>query len=139
MRDKIATTKLALLALLAGLGAAGAAQAHDEHRESGARHEAQAAHHELHGGHAAHDLHRYVYRHEAFRGYGWAEPVGWRAGRWDHRCRAGRCGWWWWADGRWYFYERPVYPYPPLLPGVSYVAPAPGVAVVPAPVYAPPY
>lgn len=145
MQNRTFTATLALLALLGGFGAAGAAQAHESHPGYGAGHEGRSLHAAEHRAirparfaYEGRDLHRYVDRHEAWRGYGWAEPVGWRTGRWEHRCRAGRCGWWWWSGGQAYFYDRPVYPYPPALPGATFVLPAPGVALVPAPVYAAP-
>lgn len=36
----------------------------------------------------------------------------WRSGRWLHGRHGGRLGWWWIANGLWYFYPAPVYPYP---------------------------
>lgn len=47
----------------------------------------------------------------------------WRAGHWRHGAHDGRLGWWWVAGGLWYFYPRPVYPYPDAY--------APPVAVIP--------
>ncbi len=50
----------------------------------------------------------------------------WRGGRWIHGRHAGRDGWWWVVSGLWYFYPRPVYPYPdPYAPPVV-SAPGPG-------------
>lgn len=41
----------------------------------------------------------------------------WHRGRWDHDWHGGRFGWWWVVGGVWFFYPRPVYPYPdPYLP-----------------------
>lgn len=126
MRDELARKARALAALLAALCAAAAVQAREERHEHGPRHEqgreAHREHHEFHGGRAAQELRHYIHAHEAVRRYGWAEPAGWHGGRWDHGCRAGRCGWWWWAGGHCYYYDRPVYPYPvypypPVLPG----------------------
>lgn len=51
----------------------------------------------------------------------------WRGGRWHHDWHDGRFGWWWEADGYWYWYPQPVYPYP------TYVAPAVVVAPPPPP------
>ena len=73
------------------------------------------------------------------------ELVLWRGGRWNNTCYAGRCGWWWFAAGQWFFYDRPIYPYPLVVADVMYVepmvavplAPPPQVTYVPAPV-APP-
>jgi hypothetical protein len=36
----------------------------------------------------------------------------WRGGFWWHGFRGGRIGWWWLADGFWYWYDSPAYPYP---------------------------
>ena len=36
----------------------------------------------------------------------------WRGGHWFHGGFGGRFGWWWWADGFWYLYDAPIYPYP---------------------------
>ena len=36
----------------------------------------------------------------------------WRGGRWFHGRHEGHEGWWWVVAGLWYFYPRPVYPYP---------------------------
>jgi hypothetical protein len=52
----------------------------------------------------------------------------WRGGFWWHGFRGGRIGWWWLADGFWYWYDAPVYPYP------GYV----GDYYVPSEAYAPP-
>jgi hypothetical protein len=46
----------------------------------------------------------------------------WRGGRWVHGFHDGRRGWWWTVGPNWYFYPKPVYPYPdPLVP--AYAAP----------------
>ena len=58
----------------------------------------------------------------------------WRGGQWRNSCFGGRCGWWWFAGGQWYFYERPVYPYPLVVSEVTFVEPVPApVYVAPAP------
>jgi hypothetical protein len=59
----------------------------------------------------------------------------WRAGHWRNSVHDGRLGWWWVVGGLWYFYPRPVYPYPdaytppvvvvPQAPPAESVAPAP--------------
>jgi hypothetical protein len=36
----------------------------------------------------------------------------WRQGHWYHGLEGGRFGWWWWADGGWFWYDAPIYPYP---------------------------
>ncbi len=69
----------------------------------------------------------------------------WRGGRWNNTCYAGRCGWWWFAAGQWFFYDRPIYPYPLVVADVVYaepmvavpVMPQPQVTYVPAPVVRP--
>lgn len=38
----------------------------------------------------------------------------WRGGHWLHANHAGRFGWWWVVGANWYFFNRPVYPYPDL-------------------------
>ena len=41
----------------------------------------------------------------------------WRGGYWVHGDHDGRWGWWWVVTGLWYFYPRPIYPYPdPYIP-----------------------
>ena len=69
----------------------------------------------------------------------------WRGGRWNNTCYGGRCGWWWFAAGQWYFYDRPMYPYPLAVAEVVYIepmvalplAPPPQVTYLPAPVTPP--
>jgi hypothetical protein len=78
--------------------------------------------------------------HFAFHGrdvhhFGHEDLVRWRGGRWNRTCFDGRCGWWWFAGGQWYFYDTPVYPYPVVVSEVAYVEP--GAPVVVAPVAAP--
>jgi hypothetical protein len=53
--------------------------------------------------------------------FGAREFAAWRGGYWWHGFRGGRIGWWWFADGFWYWYDAPVYPYP-LYVGDYYVA-----------------
>lgn len=90
---------------------------HERHDERGRREEH----------HAYHDFHG----HE-FRFFTPFELGLWRRGGWIHDWHAGRYGWWWVADGYWYWYPEPVYPYP------TYVPPAPPPAVVVAPGAPPP-
>ncbi len=40
------------------------------------------------------------------------ELAAWRAGVWRNEWHYGRRGWWWEADGAWYSYPQPVFPYP---------------------------
>ena len=43
----------------------------------------------------------------------------WRGGHWQHARYGGRLGWWWIVGPSWYFYSRPIYPYPdPYQPSV---------------------
>jgi len=94
--------RMALLALLV-LSAAGALR--PALAEGGwARHEP---------GHFDHD----EYRH-------------WRGGHWVHGPHYGRGGWWWVADGMWYAFPQPVYPFPdpyavPVVPLAPPPPPAP--------------
>jgi hypothetical protein len=74
--------------------------------------------------------------HFAFHGrdvrhFGHEDLVRWRGGRWNRTCFDGRCGWWWFAGGQWYFYDAPVYPYPVVVSEVAYVEPGAPVAVAP--------
>lgn len=83
-------------------------------------------HHEFH----EHDVHRF--NHD--------ELSLWGGGRWNNTCFEGRCGWWWLAGGVWYFYDRPIYPYPLEVSLDTYVEPveeAPVVQQAPAPVIVP--
>lgn len=98
---------------------------HEARRREGGemRHDARWQRHEFH----EHDVRR----------FGRDELVLWRGGQWRNSCYAGRCGWWWFVDGLWYFYERPIYPYPLEVSVVTYVEPvevAPVVAVPAAPI-----
>lgn len=46
----------------------------------------------------------------------------WRGGYWYNGPHDGRLGWWWIVGGMWYFYPRPIYPYPdPYTPPVVIV------------------
>jgi hypothetical protein len=45
----------------------------------------------------------------------------WHGGAWHHEFRDGRYGWWYAADGIWYFYDEPIYPYPTFVPDVVYI------------------
>jgi len=90
-------------------------QRHEEHREMEHR-EARREHYEFHG--------RDVNRFDR------AEMGRWRGGRWNNSCYSGRCGWWWFSSGQWYFYDQPVYPYPMAVSEVIYLEPAEPVAEV---------
>ena len=48
----------------------------------------------------------------------------WRGGHWSHARYGGRLGWWWIVGPSWYFYSRPIYPYPdPYRPPTVVVLP----------------
>jgi hypothetical protein len=48
----------------------------------------------------------------------------WSRGRWKHQNYNGRIGWWWVVGPSWYYYSRPIYPYPdPYTPSV-YIIPS---------------
>jgi hypothetical protein len=43
----------------------------------------------------------------------------WQHGRWIHARHGGRLGWWWTVGDTWYFYPKPIYPFPdPYVPPV---------------------
>jgi hypothetical protein len=45
----------------------------------------------------------------------------WALGRaYPHACRWGRCGYWWWANGYWYFYDQPLNGPPPVVSEIAY-------------------
>ncbi len=69
-----------------------------------------------------HDVHRFGHRDLEL----------WRAGIWRHEWHNGRLGWWWLAGGVWYFYEKPVYPYPLVVSPMAFVEPVAPVVVAPA-------
>jgi hypothetical protein len=75
--------------------------------------------------------------------WGDRERRAWAGGHWrPYECRFGRCGYWWMADGYWYFYDNPMDGPPDVVSDVEYADPnadaalPPDVvpAVVPAPV-----
>jgi len=94
---------------------------HEHHEAAREHHEVARERHEFHD----HDVHR-------FNG---EELAHWRGGQWRNSCFGGRCGWWWFAGGQWYFYDRPVYPYPLVVSEVAFFEPVPLVTVAPAPMY----
>ncbi|MDE2341904.1 MAG: hypothetical protein KGL63_00700 [Betaproteobacteria bacterium] len=100
----------ATLALgLAALGFASISAMADEHRH---REGPRGGYHEF----REHDVRRFPEHELAL----------WRTGLWRHEWHDGRYGWWWFVAGVWYFYERPVYPYPMVVAPVTYVAPVTG-------------
>lgn len=66
---------------------------------------------------------RYEFRGHDVRRFDEHELRHWRGGFWRNSCYGGRCGWWWASSGQWYFYDRPVYPYPLLVSGIVVAAP----------------
>lgn len=106
----------AFLVLAAALALGGTAQSHEMH---GGRRDGLHEHRGI--ARAGHEF-RAVRAPSAYR-YGAGELTHWRGGQWAHRCFGGRCGWWWHADGQWFCYGRPVYPYPPIVSGVVWVEP----------------
>ncbi len=86
-----------------------------------------------------HDHHEHPFREHDVRRFRPHELELWRRGVWRQEWHEGRFGWWWAVGGIWYFYERPIYPYPMVVANVMYVPP---VTVVtpgyPAQVMAPP-
>ena len=78
-------------------------------------HAEEYRHHEF----REHDVHRFERR----------DLEVWRGGMWRHEWHNGRFGWWWFAGGVWYFYDQPVYPYPLVVSGMSFVEPAAPVMV----------
>ena len=63
--------------------------------------------------------------HEWHRGYD-PHVEHWRSGHWYNGHHEGRHGWWWIAGGVWYWYPKPIYPYPQpyAFPGVAPQEPA---------------
>jgi hypothetical protein len=62
----------------------------------------------------------------------------WTTGRWVHGWHGPRYGWWWTVGNDWYYYPRPVYPYPTYLPP-PYYSYGPGYGLGYAPGYGPGY
>jgi hypothetical protein len=87
----------------------------------------------VHEGMMRHDAPHYAFRDHDVRHFGHDDLVRWRGGRWNQTCFDGRCGWWWFAGGQWYFYDTPVYPYPVVVSEVAYVEPVAAAPVVVAP------
>lgn len=130
-----------LLGFAAVLALSGVARA-DEHE----RHDEGREHHEEgrgpHGeGRGEHEVFigrdRQAFHERDVHRFNEVEFGRWRGGQWRNSCFSGRCGWWWFAGGEWYFYDRPEYPYPSIVSEYAYIEPAP-VYAAPPPVYAPP-
>lgn len=136
---------LGLTAVLALTGVARAQEHREERREEhrDERREDRRGHEEMHHGYVARE--RFAFRERDVHRFNEIELGRWRGGQWRNSCFAGRCGWWWFAGGQWFFYERPVYPYPLIVSEVAYeegvapvYAPPPGTYAVPPPGYAVP-
>ncbi len=65
------------------------------------------------------------------RGFG---PDPWFDGFWREGWFGGRYGWWWSVGGRRYWYDRPIYPYPPMESEIIIVDQPPPVIVQQPPV-----
>jgi len=85
--------------------------------------------HDRHDGRDFHEHHRFHGRD--FRFFTAFELDLWRGGHWRHEWHDGRFGWWWFADGGWYWYPEPAYPYP------TYVSPPLVIEAPPPPPPAP--
>jgi hypothetical protein len=115
--------KLAVISAIAALLASPAIHSEEFRGHEGAREHREAARGRDHHIFALRDVHRFNH----------AELELWRGGRWDKSCFLGRCGWWWFAEGQWYFYEHRVGPYPLMVSDVIYIEPFPAAPVVVAP------
>lgn len=62
----------------------------------------------------------------------------WRGGRWFHGEYAGGYGWWWIVGSTWYFYDRPLYPYPSVTVAPVYYVDVPAGEAPPVTVVSPP-
>ena len=97
----------------------------EEHREGGhEHHEGDREHHE--GGRE-----RHVFIARDFRHFNREDRQLWRGGHWNNTCFGGQCGWWWFAEGQWFFYANRPGPYPVLVSDVVYVEPVAPVVVEP--------
>jgi hypothetical protein len=63
----------------------------------------------------------------------------WHRGGWHHGWHDNRLGWWWVVAGSWYFFNRPVYPYPSADVPPVIIEQEPEVMVVSPPVTVPAY
>ncbi|WP_158898328.1 hypothetical protein [Burkholderia sp. L27(2015)] len=76
---------------------------------------------------------RYAYREHDVHRFNHDDLERWRGGRWNNTCYNGRCGWWWFSAGQWYFYDQPVYPYPLAVSPIEFIEPD-AATEVPAPI-----
>ena len=57
--------------------------------------------------------------------WGDRERRAWTGGHWrPYECRFGRCGYWWMADGYWYFYDQPMEGPPDVVSDIEYADPS---------------
>ena len=57
--------------------------------------------------------------------WGERERRSWVGGHWrPYECRFGRCGYWWLADGYWYFYDHPMEGPPDVVSDFEYADPS---------------
>lgn len=105
----VSMKKLVFMAAVVALTASTIVYAEEHHEDKRDHHEVVRDHHIF----SVHYVHRL--KHE--------ERKLWRGGRWNNTCFLGRCGWWWFVEGQWYFYDRPVYPYPLIISDVTYLEP----------------
>ena len=57
--------------------------------------------------------------------WGDRERRSWAGGHWrPYECRFGRCGYWWMADGYWYFYDHPMDGPPDVVSDIEYADPS---------------
>jgi hypothetical protein len=73
--------------------------------------------------------------------WGDRERRSWVGGHWrPYECRFGRCGYWWMADGYWYFYDHPMEGPPDVVSDIEYADPSIEQVAAPSPdgEYAPP-
>jgi hypothetical protein len=66
--------------------------------------------------------------------WGDRERRAWAGGHWrPYECRFGRCGYWWMADGYWYFYDHPMDGPPDVVSEIEYADPSIDQAAAPPP------
>lgn len=98
---------------------------------------AQADEHDRHDHDRDHHEHRDFYGRD-FHHFNEFELRLWTSGTWYNGWHDGRYGWWWIADGWWYWYPQPIYPYPTYVPQPVVVAPPPPPPPAPVVIQQPP-
>jgi len=89
--------------------------------QGGARNRNPAVFAQRHGGAAPTQFSRGLFYGRDYAHFTPREASLWRGGAWRREFHDGRFGWWFIVDGIWYFYDRPVYPYPTFIPEVVYI------------------